>query len=398
MLAIDGGKPIRSSMLPYGRQYIDQNDLNAVCHVLTSDFLTTGPTVEAFERKLAQRVGAQYAVAFSNGTAALHAACYAADIQTQDEVITTPMTFAASANCILYMGGKPVFSDIDKETYNIDAMLLEKAITPRTKAIIPVHFTGQAAEMDLIHEIAQRFNLTVIEDAAHALGTYYHGDPIGSLSKMTTFSFHPVKTVTTGEGGAVTTNSPELYQKLRLFRSHGITRQESDLLDKEQGAWYYEQQDLGYNYRMTDIQAALGSSQLDKLDIFKARRNEIVLSYDNAFVDVEGVQLQKRVSPRDTCWHLYILQIKLDYFNVDRKEIFNALRAENIGVNVHYIPVYWHPFYRSLGYPRGLCPNTEHLYKQMITLPLFVGMTDQDVDDVISAVKKVLNHYRKRSY
>ncbi len=381
--------------IPYGRQWIDEEDIQAVIEVLRSDFLTTGPKIKEFEQKFAEAVGAKYAVAVSNGTAALHAACYAAGIVEGDEVIVTPITFAASANCILYRGGVPVFADIDPKTYNIAPKEIRKKITAKTKAIIPVHFTGQPCDMDEINKIAKEYNLMVIEDAAHALGTKYKGRRIGSISDMTTFSFHPVKHITAGEGGMITTNDQELYHQLMLFRSHGITRNKELLHNKEEGPWYYEQLDLGYNYRITDIQCALGLSQLKKLEKFVARRKEIVAQYNQAFKEIEGVVIPYQDKYADSSWHLYVIQLELDKLKVGRKEIFEALKELNIGVNVHYIPVYYFPYYQKLGYQKGLCPNAEHLYERMITLPLFPQMTDVDVERVINSVSRVLGTYRK---
>lgn len=274
-LAINGGKPVRDTYLPYGQQWIDDEDIEEVVKVLKSDFLTTGPKIEEFEKKFANYIGAKYAVAISNGTAALHAACFAAGIKEGDEVITTPITFAASANCILYQGGKPVFADIDPKTYNIDIEDVERKITKKTKAIIPVDFTGQPVDIDAVNDIAKKYGLIVIEDAAHSFGAEYKDKKIGSLVDMTTFSFHPVKHITTGEGGMITTNDDKLYNKLKLFRTHGITRDKEMLHNKEEGPWFYEQLELGYNYRMTDIQAALGISQLNKINGFLKRRRKL---------------------------------------------------------------------------------------------------------------------------
>lgn len=395
MLAIDGGTPIRNKFLPYGKQVIDENDIKSVVNILNGDYLTTGPAVSEFEKKVANYVGSKYAVAVSNGTAALHIACLSAGIKEGDEVITTPMTFAASANCILYCGAKPVFVDIDKETYNIDVNEIEKKITPKTKAIIPVHFAGQSVDLDPILELAKKYNLTVIEDAAHALGTKYKGKFIGSISDMTEFSFHPVKTVTTAEGGIITTNRKDLYEKLILFRTHGITRNTEFMENKNEGPWYYEQIDLGYNYRITDLQCALGITQMDKLDEFIKRRKELVEMYNESLSKIDGVIIQKEEEFSDTSRHLYIMKLDLDKFKVGKKEIFEALLAENIGVNVHYLPVYLHPYYKKLGYEKGLCPNAEELYDSMITLPLYPGMSNDDFYDVINAVNKVLSYYRK---
>jgi len=387
-------KPIRDSYLPYGRQWIDEEDVQSVVNVLKSDYLTTGPAVNEFEQAVAFYVGAKYAIAFSNGTAALHGACFAAGIGKDDEVITTSMTFAASSNCILYQGGKPVFADIDSRTYNIDPKKVEELITDRTKAIIPVHFTGQPVELDAIHQIAKNHNLVVIEDAAHALGATYKGNRVGSLSDMTMFSFHPVKHITSGEGGIITTNNEEYYQKLLQFRSHGITR-EPDKLIENHGPWYYEMQFLGFNYRMTDIQAALGTSQLKKIDKFVELRKKYALKYDEAFKEINEIQTPYQYQYGSSSWHLYVIRLALEKLTGSRKEIFEALLNENIGVNVHYIPVHLQPYYQQLGYQKGICPNAEKLYEEIITLPLFPAMTEEDVNDVISAVNKVINYYRK---
>ena len=392
-LALHGGKPIRETPLGYGRQYVDEDDIARVVEVLRSPYLTTGPEIQKLEEKLCRLTGAKYAVAVSNGTAALHIACLAAGITSGDEVITTPITFAASANCALYCGAKPIFADINQETYNISPESILEKITEKTKAVVAVDFTGQAVEFDAIRKICDEYNLVLIEDGAHSIGTKYNGKAVGSLADMTIFSFHPVKTVTAGEGGAVLTNSKELYDRLCLFRSHGITRDEN-LMDHPTGeGWYYEQVALGYNYRMTDFQAALLSSQLDKLEMFSQRRKEIVSAYDIAFSQIPEVTVQKEIAESDTTRHLYILRFHLSMLSATRREIFDALSAENIKCNVHYIPVYHHPYYQQLGYEKGLCPKAESLYDEMITLPLFYSMTDEDVSDVIGAVKKIIGYY-----
>lgn len=348
---------------------------------LKSDFLTTGPKVSEFEKKLAEYVGAKYAVAVSNGTAALHIACLAAGIHEGDEVITTPLTFAASSNCVLYCGGKTVFADVDTKTYNIDPEDIKRKITDKTKAIIPVHLSGQPCDMDAIHRIAEEYGLTVIEDAAHAIGAEYKGRKIGGLSDMTEFSFHPVKHVTTGEGGAVTTNSEELYQKLLLFRTHGITRN-PELLTQNDGGWYYQQLELGYNYRITDIQCALGISQLKKLDRSLARRREIARKYDEAFGKVPGLTVPYQAPEGLNSYHLYILQFN----SVDRKEAYNRLQEAGIHVNVHYIPTYTFPYYRTHGYADTCCPNAERIYSRMLSIPMYYGLTDEQIDYVIENV------------
>jgi len=393
--AILGGEPIRRESLPYAKQYVDDDDCRAVNKVLKSDFLTTGPRSKKFEALIADYVGAKYAVSFSSGTAALHSACYAAGIGKGDEVISSPMTFAASTNCILYQGGTPVFADINKDTFNIDVNEIAKKITNRTKAIIPVDYTGQAVDIDTIKDIIKGTDIIIIEDAAHALGTKYRGKQIGGIADMTEFSFHPVKTITTGEGGMITTNNQDYYKKLVNFRSHCITRDINQLVNKNGGGWYYEQIDLGFNYRLTDFQAELGISQLKKIDWFISRRKEIVSKYNEAFSNLDGVILQKNAGFSDTSNHLYVLKLDLPKLKVDRRQLFNSFLAENIGVFVHYIPVYWHPYYRKLGYQKGLCPNAEELYQCMLTVPLFPAMSDSDVNDVIHGFYKLISYYRK---
>jgi len=378
--------------IPYGRQWIEEDDIQAVVEVLKGDYLTTGPKIKEFEDKLAQYTGAKYAVAVSNGTAALHAACFAAGIKEGDEVITTPITFAASANCILYMGAKPVFADIDPKTYNIDPKDIEAKITEKTKAIIPVHFTGLPCDMDEILKIAKKYNLVVIDDGAHALGTTYKDRKVGSMTDMTTFSFHTVKHITTGEGGAITTNDEDYYRSLTLFRTHGITRNEKELIRSKE-PWYYEQQFLGYNYRITDIQAALGISQINKLDRFLGLRKEYVRRYNEAFGGLDTVDIPFQPDFADSAWHLYIIRLKLEKLDCSRKQIFEELQSRNIGVNVHYIPVYYHPYYSQLGYKKGICPNAEDLYERIITLPLFPKMEEEDVQYIISNVKEVLQKH-----
>ena len=392
--AIEGGTPVRDNKIGYGHQYIDEADIEAVCDVLRSDFLTCGPMITELERRLCELTGAKYAVACSNGTAALHIACLAAGVEEGDEVITTPITFAASANCALYCGATPVFADINDKTYNLDPAAVEEKITDKTKAVVAVDFTGQAVELNRFQEICKKNNLVLIEDAAHSIGTAYNGKMVGSIADMTTFSFHPVKTVTGGEGGAVLTNNEEYYKQLLLYRAHGITRDESMMVNESHGPWYYEQVSLSTNYRMTDIQAALIVSQLDKLDDFSKRRKEIVARYDEAFSDMPEIVVQEEIPESDTTRHLYILRINPNKLKIGRKEFFEAMAAENIGCNVHYIPVYWHPFYQKLGYTKGGCPKAEKLYEEMMSLPLFYSMTDQDVADVIVAVKKIVDYYK----
>lgn len=392
---IAGGTPVRTTPLSYGKQYIDEADIHAVVTTLKSDYLTCGPRIPQLEEKLCQVTGAKYCVAVSNGTAALHIAAIAAGIQEGDEVITTPITFAASANCALYCKATPVFADINPDTYNIDPASIRACITEKTKAIVAVDFTGQAVELDEIRAICQEHHLILIEDAAHSIGTRYKNQPVGSIADLTTFSFHPVKTVTGGEGGAVTTNDPELYQKLLLARAHGITRDLNQMVHPTDDPWYYEQTDLGYNYRITDFQAALLMSQLDKLPLFSERRKQIVKTYDEAFSQIPELKVQKEIDESDTTRHLYILNLRTEKLRCTRREFFDALRAENIYPQVHYIPVYWHSHYESLGYPKGLCPIAEDYYSRVMSLPLHYQLSDKDVEDVIYAVRKLIHYYRQ---
>ncbi|MDD7027014.1 MAG: UDP-4-amino-4,6-dideoxy-N-acetyl-beta-L-altrosamine transaminase [Lachnospiraceae bacterium] len=393
--AVAGGTPVRETKLYYGHQYIDEADIQAVVDVLRSDCLTCGPKITELENKLCAITGARYAVVCSNGTAALHMACMAAGVRPGDEVITTPITFAASANCALYCGARPVFADINDKTYNIDPEAVKAAVTSKTRAVVAVDFTGQSVELDELLGYCRAKNLVLIEDGAHVIGTRYKGRPNGSIADMTTFSFHPVKTVTGGEGGAVLTNNEEYYQKLLLARAHGITRDVRRMEEEPHGSWYYEQISLGYNYRMTDIQAGLLISQLDKLPAFSARRKKIVARYNEAFAAIPQLQVQEEIPESDSTRHLYILRIRPETLRISRKEFFEAMAAENIMCNVHYIPTYYFPYYKSLGYEKGLCPKAEKLYEEMMSLPLYYGMTDQDVEDVIIAVKKIVEYYKK---
>ncbi|MFW6387015.1 MAG: UDP-4-amino-4,6-dideoxy-N-acetyl-beta-L-altrosamine transaminase [Bacillota bacterium] len=371
--------------LPYACQSLDEKDIAAVTEVLKGDWLTTGPKINEFEQAVADYCGAEYAVAVSSGTAALHAACFAAGIGEEDEVITTPLTFAATANSVLYCGGKPVFADVDPQTYNLSPGAVREKVNENTKAVIPVDYTGQPVNMDAINEIAAENDLVVIEDACHAIGAEYKGQKVGSLADMAVFSFHPVKHITSGEGGMVLTDNEEYYKKLKQFRTHGITKAEEEFTGDSHGPWFYEQQFLGYNYRMTDIQAALGLSQLNKLDQFIARRREIVREYNRAFSDMDEIITPYQHPDTDSSWHLYVIQVK-----VDRKEMFNCLLEHNIGANVHYIPVYYHPYYLNQGYEKGICPEAEKIYNKIITLPLFPAIKDEDVERVIETVKKCL--------
>jgi len=391
-LALHGGRPVRERMLPYGRHEVDEADIQAVVEVLRGDWLTNGPTVRRFEEAFAERVGAGFAVALSSGTAALHAAAHVAGIQPGDEVITSPLTFLASANCLLYCGATPVFADIDPDTLNLDPRSIEEKLSPRTKAILPIHFAGLPCAMDRIHAVARSRNLTVIEDAAHALGAEFAGRPIGGLSQLTTFSFHPVKHITTGEGGMVTTNDADLAERLRRFRNHGIERE----VRQRQATWRQDMVTFGVNYRLTDLQSALGLSQLRRLDASLKRREGIAARYHAAFAAMPEVMLAPTQLGNRHAWHIYPLRLDRDRLREDRETIFQALRAENIGVMVHYLPVHLHPYYQErFGTRRGMCPAAEAAADQLLTLPLFPRMTDGDAADVIAAVGKVIQWARR---
>lgn len=394
-LAIFGGTPVRESKIFYGRQCIEQDDIDAVVETLRSDLITCGPKVAALEKKLCEITGAKYAVVVANGTAALHLAALAAGFSEGDEVIVSSITFAASANCVLYCGAKPVFADIDPETYNIDPESVKKLITPRTKGIVAVDFTGQAVEHEALRKICEENHLLMIEDAAHAIGTAYNGRFVGSIADMTCFSFHPVKTVTGGEGGAITTNDEHLYRRLMRLRTHGITRDQSEMVHPTDAPWYNEQVELGFNYRITDFQAALLLSQLNKLPKFSARRKEIVAKYDGVFAKMPEIIVQREIPESDTTRHLYVLRLNPDRLTCDRRQFFDALYAENVCPQVHYLPVYWHSYYEKLGYQKGICPNAEDYYNWSMSIPLYYSMTDEDVEDTIRAVKKVVEYYRK---
>jgi len=405
-LAIEGGKPVRDNVLPYGHQWIDEADIQAVTAVLRSDWLTTGPKVGEFERAFADLVGAKEAVAVSSGTSALHTAMYAVGIGAgdssrgitrdgnipRDEVIVPPMTFASSANCIVFQGSTPIFTDVDPATLLIDPAQVEAKITPRTKAIIAVDYTGQPCDYDALRAIANRHGLILVADACHALGGAYKGRPVGSLADLNAFSFHPVKHIATGEGGMISTDNREWARRMRVFRNHGITTDHRQR--EQQGSWFYEMVDLGYNYRLTDLQCALGISQLRKLPEWVKRRQEIARCYDQAFAEipaVEPLEVRKDVSH---AYHIYMIRLNLAQLRVTRAKVFSALRAEGIGVNVHYIPVHLHPYYRErFGTHPGLCPVAETSYERLITLPIFPRMTDDDIEDVITAVRKVLEAY-----
>jgi perosamine synthetase len=391
-LAILGGQPVRKAALPYGHQSIDETDILAVVDVLRSEWLTTGPKVEEFEEAFAAWVGARHAVSFSSGTAALHGTSFAAGLGPNDEAITSPLTFCATANCVLYQGARPVFADTTLDTLNLNPEEVARRLSTRTKAIFPVDYAGHPADLDCILELASQRGSVVIEDACHALGAEYKGRRVGVQSHMSVFSMHPVKQITTGEGGMVTTDNPKLAAKLKIFRNHGITSGARER--SAQGQWYYEMVHLGYNYRLDDIACALGLSQLKRLDANLARRRAIAARYNAAFKNMPAVlcpSVRPEVIP---AWHLYPIRLQLERLRAGRADIFRALRAENLGVSVHYVPVHLHPYYQKLfGHKPGDYPVTEAAYERLISLPLFHGMSDQDAGDVIQGVSKVLCYY-----
>ncbi len=375
-------------LLPYGRQLIGDDDIAAVAKVLSSDWLTTGPTVEKFESAVCNFTGAKHAVAVSSGTAALHAAMFALGIGPGDEVVVPTMTFAADANAVVYQGGLPVFADVDPDTLLIDPADAESKITRRTKAIIAVDYAGQPCDYDALRDICRRKNIALVADAAHAFGAKYRGDPVGTLADLTILSFHPVKHITTGEGGMVLTDNPSFDGRVRRFRNHGISTDHRQRTAK--GTWYYEMVDLGYNYRLTDIQCALGISQLRKLPRWIDRRREIAKTYDSAFAGLPAKPLRTRPEVFHV-YHLYVVRLDLDDLGKDRDALFLALRERGLGVNVHYIPVHLHPFYRRhFVTGPGMCPVAEDAYKRILSLPMFPAMSDQDVSHVISAVQEVI--------
>eukprot|EP00932_Pfiesteria_piscicida_P011621 SRR837773.22809.p1 GENE.SRR837773.22809~~SRR837773.22809.p1 ORF type:complete len:629 (+),score=180.02 SRR837773.22809:144-1889(+) len=393
-LAVHGGEPIRSTLLPYGRQSIEEADVQAVIECLYADYLTTGPKVSEFEEATCKYVGTKHAIAVCNGTAALHCAAFAAGVGPGDEVIVSNVTFVASSNAVLYMGAKVVFCDVEKDTLNIDVSLVEALVTPRTKAIVAVDMCGQPPDLDELRRICTKHRLVLIEDASHAIGATYKGQMIGSIADITTFSFHPVKNITTGEGGMVVTNREDFAQRARSFRAHGIDL-DYRTREKQPVPHRYDMNALGYNYRITDIQCALGIKQLERIDHFIQRRQEIAKLYFDAFADVPGVSMLVDRADRTNAHHLCVMRLDLAQFTADRDEIFKALRKENIGVNVHYMPVHMHSFYRdSLKFSEDLCPQARAVYQEIISLPCFPKMTDEDVKDVVRAVSKVSAHFR----
>ncbi len=377
-------------ILPYGHQWIDKNDIRAAVRVLKSDWLTQGLEIQKFEEVVAKYCRAKYAVAICSGTAALHAAYSVAGIKKEDEVITSPLSFVATANAVIYCGGKPVFVDIQKDTLNIDPKEIEKKITKKTKVIAPVDFAGHPCDLDEIQKIAKKYNLLIVEDAAHALGSDYKKRKIGSIADMTVFSFHPVKVITTGEGGMIVTNNKKFYEKLKVLRHHGIIKK------PKKGSWYYEIENPGYNFRITDFQCALGRSQFKKIDKFIKRRREIVAQYNKAFKGIEEIIIPSERNYVKSAWHIYVIQLCLEKLKASRKEIFESLQKQGIGAQVHYIPIHLHPFYkRKFGYNSGDFPIAERYYQRTITLPLFPKMSDKEVDRVIKIVKKTISFYKK---
>jgi perosamine synthetase len=384
---------VRPALLPYGRHWVDDADVAAVVASLQSGWVTTGPPVARFEEAVAARVGAARGVAVSSGTAALHAAMFAAGVGPGDEVIAPPLTFAASTNAALYLGGVPVFADVRADTLTLDPAEVERKLTPRTRAVVAVDYAGQPCDLDALRALTRPRGIALIEDAAHALGARYRGRPLGAIADLTVWSFHPVKHVTTGEGGMISTDDPRLADRCVRFRNHGIT---TDAAQREAaGDWVYEMVDLGFNYRLTDLQCALGLAQLGKLEGFLARREAIAARYDEALGGLPGLTLPAVAADVRHAWHLYPVLLDLERLSADRRTVFSALRAEGIGVNVHYIPVYWHPYYRGLGYEKGLCPRAEAAYERLLSLPMFPAMADRDVDDVVAAVRKVLGHFAR---
>ena len=374
----------------YGKQFLDFGDIWEVIKTLRSDFLTQGPKVAEFENAICKYTGAKYAVAVANATAGLHIAMMALDIGSGDEVITSPITFLASANCALYVGASPKFVDIDSSTACIDVKKLEQAITQKTKVIIPVHFAGQSCDMKAIKEIADKHNLFVVEDSAHAIGSDYLSKKVGccEFSDMSIFSFHPVKNMTTGEGGVITTNNEKLYKKLLLLRSHGMTK-DQQILTKNDGPWYYEMHEFGFNYRLTDIQASLGISQLKKIEKFKKRRREIVEFYKKSFLNDERFSFLEEKDYANSCFHLFPLLIDFDKIKISKKDLFLKLQENGLHLQVHYIPVHLQPFYQKFGFKEGDFPNAEEYYKKTISLPVYYGLNDCEILSICNTTKKL---------
>lgn len=376
-------------MIPYGKQTLDEKDKNAVLEILEENtYLTTGPRVNKFEEKVCNYVGCKFGVAVNSGTAALHCATFSAGIQKDDEVIVPSISFVATSNTVLYQGGKPVFCDINHETLNIDVSKIEKLITEKTKAIIMVDMCGQPCDYDKIRELCNKYNLILIQDAAHSLGASYKDMKVGSYADITCFSFHPVKNITTCEGGMMVTNNEKYYQKAKSFRSHGVTR---DYITREKtNSHYYEMVDLGYNYRIPDVLCALGISQMDKLDFFIKRRNEIAEYYNNNFKNHSVVIPLKNYYY--SAYHIYVIKLNLNNLNKSRDDVFKELKESGIGVNVHYMPIYLHPYYQSIGYKKGLCPVSETVYESMITLPCFPLLRDEELNHICKKINEICIH------
>jgi perosamine synthetase len=374
--------------ISYGKQYLDWRDIWSVVKVLRSNFLTQGPNVAEFEKAVCKYTGAKYAVAVANATAGLHIAMIALGVEKGDEVITSPITFLASANCALYVGASPKFADIESFTACISPSEIEKNITDKTKVLIPVHFAGQSCDMKTINQIAKKHGLSVVEDAAHAIGSEYLGKKVGSceFSDLAIFSFHPVKNMTTGEGGMITTNNEDLYKKLLLLRSHGMTK-DPKVLTKNEGPWYYEMNDFGFNYRMTDIQAALGLSQLKKIDKFAKRRREIVEFYKKEFSKDERFNFLEEKDFAKSCFHLFPLLLNLKKIKFSRKEVFEKLQESGLYLQVHYIPVHLQPYFQKLGFKQGDFPEAEEYYSKSISLPLYYSLSNKELNDIVNIVK-----------
>lgn len=382
--------------ISYSRQAINNEDIKSLVKVLKSDFLTTGPKIKEFEQKFAKKVGAKYSLAVCNGTAALHLACLAAGLEKDDELITSALTFCASANCALYCQAKPVFVDINNQGL-IDENKIEAKITKKTKIIIPVHYAGLPCRLDKVKRIAKKHHLIVIEDAAHALGAKYKKSKIGdcSYSDMTIFSLHAVKHITTGEGGMITTNNKKYYQQLLMLRNHGITKENLKFKIKNlqlTGSWYHEMQVLGYNYRLTDFQATLGISQLKRLGQFVKKRRQLAQRYNQAFKENNNIEIIREAKKQFHSYHLYPIRVKNSQI---RLQLFNYLKSKNIFCQVHYLPVYWHPYYQQLGYKKGLCPQAERFYQQTISIPLHAGLTRQQQNFVIKSILDFFNEKNK---
>lgn len=393
-LAVHGGKPVRNEFLPAFRALIGESEINEVIDTLKSDWLTMGPKTRMFEEMFREYIGCEHAIAVSSCTAGLHLSLASAGIGDGDEVITSPYTFTSTANVIVHQRARPVFVDVEKDTYNIDTDKIDDVVSRKTKAIIPVHYAGQPCEMDRIVEISKKYGLVIIEDAAHAIGASYKNRKIGTIGDLTSFSFYATKNITTGDGGMVVTDNDELAEKIRALRLHGMSRDAWKRYTAK-GSWFYEILYPGYKYNMTDIQASLGIHQLKKLDVMQKRREEMAAIYNEAFADMHEIIIPKVKDDIKHAWHLYAIQINKDSLTIDRSQFIEILRAENIGTSVHFIPLHLHPYYRNrYGFKRGDFANAELLYESEISLPLYPKMTNDDVGDVIEAVQKIVDQYR----